>query len=205
MEKIYICKRKRIIMQRLCVVCSLLMAAIVISIILSMAKDPENTEVFSDIPKPTLMGIADDIPEEQPITMEEIERDPRYGFTYEEIYLLAQALSGDGSVDGDGEYDIDFQNEINYYEVGKVLGVIMNRVRSEYFPDTVTDVVTQEGQFIVMPHNLTTEPSNIALQIVEEWCIAYDNYINCIQIIPEDHLFFRGNGISNITRAKFDD
>ena len=115
---------------------------------------------------------------------------------------MAQVISGDGDVDGDGEYDIDFQDEINYYEVGKVLGVIMNRVRSNDFPNTVTDVVIQKGQFSVMPRNLKSEPSDITLQTVREWCIAYDDCINLVQVIPKNHLFFTGDGKINITRAK---
>ena len=79
---------------------------------------------------------------------------PRYGFSYDEVYLLAQLLCGAYSYDGDGEYDFVWQalhTEINYYEVSKVLCVVMNRVRDDRFPNTVTDVVMQKGQFAVMP------------------------------------------------------
>lgn len=131
------------------------------------------------------------------------EPEPRYDFTEDEVYLLAQLLCGSGSKDGDGEYDIDFQTEINYCEVAKVLCVVMNRVRSDSFPNTVTDVVMQKGQFSVMPRNAQRTPSDIAIQTVQEWCDAYDRFDGGAQNIPEDHLYFTGNGVTNTTRAKY--
>lgn len=131
-----------------------------------------------------------------------LEVEPRYGFTEDEIYLLAQLLCGDKSVDGDGEYDIDFadQSDINYYEVSKVLCVVMNRVRDDRFPNTVKDVVLARNQFVVMPKNLEATPSEMALTVVEDWCKAYDEFDAGVQCVPENHVFFIGNGVSNITR-----
>lgn len=134
---------------------------------------------------------------------EPAEPEPRYGFTEDEVYLLAQLLCGSGNKDGDGEYDIDFKTEINYCEVAKVLCVVMNRVRSDSFPNTVTDVVMQKGQFSVMPLNAQKTPSDIAIQTVQEWCDAYDRFDGGVQNIPEDHLYFTGNGVTNTTRAKY--
>jgi len=134
---------------------------------------------------------------------EPAEPEPRYGFTEDEVYLLAQLLCGSGSKDGDGEYDIDFQTEINYCEVTKVLCVVMNRVWSDSFPNTVTDVVMQKGQFSVMPRNAQSTPSYIAIQMVQEWCDAYDRFDGGAQNIPEDHLYFTGNGVTNTTRANY--
>jgi len=130
------------------------------------------------------------------------EVEPRYCFTEDEIYLLAQLLCGDENTSGDGEYDIDFadQSDINYYEVSKVLCVVMNRVRDDRFPNTVEDVVLANNQFVVMPKNLEATPSEMALTVVEDWCKAYDNFDAGIQCVPENHVFFTGNGVSNITR-----
>lgn len=200
MDRAYTRKRKKVIKPWFYIICALLIAGITMAVIFNLAKGLENTATFNDTPTPTLSVIKKDIPEAPILIDEEVQL--QYGFTDDEIYLLAQVLSGDGDVDGDGEYDIDFQDEINYYEVGKVLGVIMNRVRSDDFPNTVTDVVTQKGQFSVIPRNLTREPSDISLQTVKEWCTAYDNYINLVQVVPKNHLFFTGDGKINTTRAK---
>ena len=129
---------------------------------------------------------------------------PRYGFTDDEVYLLAQLLCGSANIDGDGEYDfvwaVKYEDETNYAEISKVLCVVMNRVRSDSFPNTVTDVVMQKGQFSVMPRNAQETPSDIAIQTVQEWCDAYDRFDGGAQNIPEDHLYFTGNGITNTTR-----
>jgi len=128
----------------------------------------------------------------------------RYGFTDDEVYLLTQLLCGDESIDGDGEYDFVWhvQNGGNYYEeMAKVLSVVMNRQRSEDFPNTVTDVVLQDGQFSPMPENTSTHPSEIALEEVRKWCNLYDLYDEMAQVAPEDHLFFSaGSNLTNITR-----
>jgi len=192
-------KRKIILKPRFFIILILLMIAITINIIFNLAKEFENMKVINEVSASTLLAMEKDISE---VSIKEIAK-PRYGFTNEEIYLLAQVLSGDESIDGDGEYDIDFQQEINYYEVSKVLGVIMNRVRSDKFPNNVTDVIKQKGQFSVIPRNLTSKPSDISLLTVRKWCMAYDSYINFIQVIPKDDLFFTGNGVVNITKKKY--
>ncbi len=141
--------------------------------------------------------------EVEEIVHEEVEEAPRYGFTDEDIYLLAQLLGGDKNIDGDGEYDIDFKTNIDHIEVNKVLGVVMNRVRSKDFPNTVNDVVLQKGQFSVMPRNLEATPSEVGLNTVRAWCEAYDIYDLSVQTTPESHLYFTGNGVINITREHY--
>ena len=128
--------------------------------------------------------------------------DLRYGFTDDDVYLLAQLLCGDKSKDGDGEYDIDFQSpdSINHNEVSKVLCVLMNRVRDDRFPDTVKDVILAPNQFSVMPKNLYSTPSDIALEQTRTWCEAYDRN-DSVQVVPEDHVFFSGDGYTNTTRS----
>ena len=128
--------------------------------------------------------------------------DPRYGFTKEEIYLMSVLLSGSKYVDGDGEYDIDYGNEDNYDQIYLVLCVVMNRVRSEKFPDTVSEVIWASGQFSVMPQwkNGLPKVSCTTWKRVAAWCKAYDAYDFDIQTIPEDHLFFSGNGTINTSR-----
>ncbi len=137
---------------------------------------------------------------------EPIVEEPRYGFTDEEVYLLAQLLCGSSNVDGDGEYDFVytakyFPDKLNYCEISKVLCVVMNRVRSEQFPNTVSEVVLQKGQFSTMPKNAKKTPDDIAIQKVQEWCDAYDNWDTGVQNVPEDHLYFSaGPNLTNVTR-----
>jgi len=135
----------------------------------------------------------------------------RYGFTDEEVYLLTQLLCGDYRTHGDGEYDFDWWvqsgrgiNDTRQYQIRLVLNVVMNRVRSDIFPDTVTDVVLQKGQFTVFPKNNDAIPCPLALEIVREWCEMYDAWDEDAQVIPENHLFFRaGPNLTNVSRGGY--
>lgn len=134
--------------------------------------------------------------------------EPRYGFTADEIYLLAQVLCGDAGIDGDGEYDFVWQVEktpdkIRYDQISLVLCVIMNRVRSETFPNTVKEVIFQRNQFAGMSRRQKTIPHDIAIEKIKEWCEAYDRGDPGAQSIPEDHLYFSGNGRINKSRARY--
>ena len=50
-----------------------------------------------------------------------------------------------------------------------------------------------------MPQNASKVPDQIAIDVVKEWCDAYDAYDPGVQSIPETHLYFTGNGIANTT------
>lgn len=133
---------------------------------------------------------------------------PRYGFTEEEVILLAQLVAGDKDSFGDGEYDFTWfiQNGQCYclFEVHKVLNVVMNRVRSADWPDTVEGVVLQQGQFAVMPRNLQTDPCPLVIEVIRAWCDSYDVWDEEAQVIPENHLFFNaGPNNTNITRVSW--
>ena len=137
---------------------------------------------------------------------ETIEPTPkRYGFTDSDIYLMTVLLCGSGKTDGDGEYDIDFDTNINHDQVSLVLSVVMNRVMSDRFPNTVSEVVWARGQFSPMSRwkNGLPTVSDKSYQIVKDWCVAYDAHDLSIMSIPEDHLYFAGNGTINISRKGF--
>lgn len=132
------------------------------------------------------------------------ERSPQYIFSDEEIYLMAQLLSGDKSIDGDGEYDIDFRtmDDSAITEVDKVFSVVMNRVKDSRFKEsTVTGIILQKGQFDTMPKNAKKTPSEKTLAVATEWCKAYSEYSETVSNVPDDHIYFRGNGLINTTFA----
>ena len=127
---------------------------------------------------------------------------PQYGFTEDDIYLMAVLLTGSKYVDGDGEFDFDYGRDDEYDQISLVLCVVMNRVRSERFPNTVAEVIWREGQFDPMTQWRDGLPqvSDISLQKVRGWCEAYDAYDPDVQSIPEDHLYFSGDGHDNHSR-----
>ena len=136
---------------------------------------------------------------------EVVETPKRYGFTDNDIYLMTVLLCGSGKTDGDGEYDIDFDNNIDHDQVSLVLSVVMNRVMSDRFPNTVSEVIWARGQFSPMPRwkNGLPTVSDKSYQIVKDWCVAYDAHDLSIMSVPEDHLYFTGNGKINISRKGF--
>lgn len=145
------------------------------------------------------------IPEVLPAP-ETIEPKPkRYGFTDSDIYLMTVLLCGSGKTDGDGEYDIDFDTNIDHDQVSLVLSVVMNRVMSDRFSNTVPEVIWARGQFSPMSRwkNGLPTVSDKSYQIVKDWCVAYDAHDLSIISIPEDHLYFVGNGKINISRKGF--
>ena len=173
-------------------------------------KEPDVTPTSPTVPSTGLLVKPEPPIIEEPVVAvtepEPVVVEPRYGFTDEEVYLLAQLLCGSSKVDGDGEYDFVytakyFPDKLNYCEISKVLCVVMNRVRSEQFPNTVSEVVLQKGQFSPMPKNAKKTPDDIAIQKVQEWCDAYDNWDTGVQNVPEDHLYFSsGPNLTNVTR-----
>ena len=161
----------------------------------------EPTVVYVEVPQ--RMQIVQPKPPDEVSTISVVA--PQYGFTDKEIYLMAVLLSGSKYVDGDGEYDIDFGNQDNDEQISLVLNVVMNRVRSDHFPDKVSEVIWAPGQFESMTKwkNGLPKVSDISLNKVKEWCANYDAYIPDYQTIPDDHLYFYGDGVVNKSREKW--
>lgn len=167
-------------------------------------KEAQPTIVYIMMPQSdNQIEIVEPTPPDIPQSASVIE--PRYGFTDDEIYLMAALLSGSKYVDGDGEYDIDFEKQYDQEQINLVLSVVMNRVQSEQFPDTVSEIIWAPGQFSPMTRwiNGLPEVSDISLNKVREWCEAYDTYNPDCQTIPDSHLYFYGNGIINKSRERW--
>jgi len=161
------------------------------------------------LPEPPINTVSYEVIEEQIV---EPEPNPIYGFTEDDIYLLAQLLCGDKNRDGDGEYDFDFSLTMyeNYQQISLVLCVIMNRVMDPRFPNNVYDVIWAYNsskdiyQFSVMrqwANGRVCQPSELALTRVREWCDAYDRGDPGAQTIPTNHVYFTGNGTINISKS----
>lgn len=144
-----------------------------------------------------------DLPEE--FIVVEPENPPKYSFTEDDIYLMTVLLCGSGKTDGDGEYDVDFYNSDNHDQISLVLSVVMNRVMSNKFPDTVAEVIWAPNQFALMPRWKQGLPkvSAESYQLVKEWCEAYDAHDLSVMSIPESHLYFAGNGVINRSRERW--
>jgi hypothetical protein len=127
----------------------------------------------------------------------------KFEFTEEDIYILTVMLCGSGTADGDGEYDIDFADEVNFEQISIPLGVVMNRVLSPHFPDTISEVIWQPNQFLVMKRwtkSSTPRVSSRSLSIVKDWT---ERYAQGEKLIDPGYLFFSGDGIENHPRKGY--
>jgi len=82
----------------------------------------------------------------------------------------------------------------------KVLHVILNRVASDKFPDTITEVIYQKGQFDVVTYGAINTPAT------DE---TLENIMNELlfteEVVPEDVLFFHATSIDDrINRVVWD-
>jgi len=116
-----------------------------------------------------------------------------YTFTSNDITLMTQLLCGHCAVDGDGEYDIDFKDVYDQSQVDLVLSTVMNRVSDDRFPNTVSEVILQRGQFHVMPRNSRYKVSNKSREVVKRWCELYSQFGD----VSHSKLYFFGDGIKN--------
>lgn len=161
--------------------------------------------------QPTPETIVDTSRKDKPIQAQEVpitkvipKVEPKYGFTPDDIYLLTVLLCGSSKKDGDGEYDFDFEDPRNQQQISLVLNVVMNRVNSKEFPDTVSKVIWQKNQFSYMYHWKKRLPrvKDSSYEVVKAWCDAYDAYDTSVITIPTNHIYFSGNGVINKSRAR---
>lgn len=117
--------------------------------------DKETSEIKQSYPvlaeaEPVIMA---DLLMESPNLTPEVEKEPNYPLTQEEIDLIALVTMGEA----EGET-----------ELGKrlVIDTILNRIDHPSFPDTVYDVVYQPNQFSVM-WNSRIERCYVMPEIVE--------------------------------------
>lgn len=142
-------------------------------------------------------------PKEEVKVVEQPVIPPKYGFTDDDIYLMTVLLCGSKNNSGDGEYDIDFGNQDDHDQISLVLSVVMNRVMSAKFPDTVEEVIWAPKQFSPMARwskNNLPEVKPESYEIVKAWCKEYDSHNLAVMSVPETHLYFTGNGKINISR-----
>lgn len=84
---------------------------------------------------------------------------------------------------------------IDEYEKAKVVEVIMNRVNSSYFPNTIYEVLTQEGQFSGVWEYVGL--SEYSYKVTENVTNAVDLYFSNPSQFNHGYLYFEGDGNTN--------
>ena len=114
------------------------------------------------------------------MTKEDIPYHERCGLTEEEFEFFARVVTAEDN----GDHDDDYENQV------AIACVVLNRVDSSKWPNTVTKVLQEKGQFATVKHGYcsTTACENSRKAIVD----AYEN-----RPLPLDVIYFNCNGFFN--------
>ena len=83
--------------------------------------------------------------------------------------------------------------------------VILNRVDSEGYGDSIKSVITKKSQFIGYKSSNAVRDDlyDLSCDVLERWSREKDGEIDVGRTIPNDYYFFTGNGKENRFRKKF--
>lgn len=129
--------------------------------------------VYSSAALAAHLAVAPDVAAHEPQTPEPVaepEPEPRYEeITAEERELLARVVYAESNTE-------PIEGQI------AVAQVVLNRVRSESFPDTVSEVIYQERQFSTAPILDSVTPTENNYEAVD---LAFE-----LEVVPYDVLYF---------------
>lgn len=158
----------------------------------------EESEVPSEVPSDNLPPVVEELPEvedsvedfdieetEEPETLvEEIEPEDKfvsyYTYTEDELDLLARLINSEGGIE-------------SYSTKLKIGSVVMNRVESTEFPNTIREVIYQDNQFSVT-HLKVDGVFMIDQPADEDSKKAAKEVLDYGSILPPDVQVFYANG-----------
>lgn len=87
-------------------------------------------------------------------------------------------------------------------EKAAVVWCVLNRVDDPRWPDTVSEVVLQQGQFYGYSpdYPVTEEHEKIAFKVLQSWLSGDDT----TRVLPRQYVFFTGDGEHNWFRSEFE-
>ena len=85
-----------------------------------------------------------------------------------------------------------------------VVWCILNRVDHEGYGDTIQSTLTSPNQFAYYPDTPVLDShTEIAKDVVTRWLIEHKGYSDVGRVLPQDYLFFTGDGQFNYFRQNF--
>lgn len=92
-------------------------------------------------------------------------------------------------------------------EKAAVVWCVLNRVDSDKFPDTIAEVITQPGQFAGYDpdHPVDTQLLALCEDVLRRYEAEKMGVQNAGRTLPEDYLYFTGNGEENEFRRGYED
>lgn len=138
-----------------------------------------------EIPEPTMLEVPTEMPTEAPVDAAPVQPDSNAVSVSESDYiLLCNAVAHEAGA-----------NSISIEDKAKVVEVIMNRVSSPNFPNTIYGVLTQRYQFSGSSTyvNLNSYSYKVTSMVKE----AVDLYLSDPSQFSEGYLYFTGDGAQN--------
>lgn len=116
------------------------------------------------------------------------ESDIFYG-TVDDVEMLSQLVYGEG-------------NGLSDYEKSLIVWCVLNRVDDPRFPNTISEVITQKGQFYgyALKFPITTDNRKVVYDVL----LRYYNGLSG-RTLPADYLYFHGDGKHNYYRKEYRD
>lgn len=108
------------------------------------------------------------------------------------------------------EEEISMLCKVTYGEAGSlsktqqaaVVWCILNRVDSEVYPNTISEVITQKSQFYGYKesHPIVPETKEIVIDVLLRWENEQRGELDVGRVLPKEYMYFTGNGKENIFR-----
>lgn len=133
---------------------------------------------------------GDDIPATEYAVMQEPSIEDAWG---EAAAYIAKTIYGEALVCGTTER-------------AAVAWCVLNRTDCDWYPDDIIGVVTQKSQFHGYDEENPVLPElyDLALDVIERWLQEKSGAADAGRVLPEEYLFFGGDGTHNYFRTKWD-
>lgn len=126
-------------------------------------------------------------------TISEEPETPEYIPSVDDVAILARLIYAEaGSIE-------------SKMEKAAVAWCALNRVESPGFPNTLKEVIEQEGQFIAYDKHLpvTGENRGIATDVLVRYHRESQGEESVGRVLPKTYVYYRGNGIHNYFTEEF--
>lgn len=113
----------------------------------------------------------------------------KYTATEEEISMLCKVTYGEAG-------------SLSKTQQAAVVWCILNRVDSEVYPNTISEVITQKSQFYGYKesHPIVQETKEIVIDVLLRWENEQRGELDVGRVLPKEYMYFTGNGKENIFR-----
>ena len=113
----------------------------------------------------------------------------RYIANAEEINMLCKVTYGEAG-------------SLSKTQQAAVVWCILNRVDSEVYPNTISEVITQKSQFYGYKeyHPIVKETQDVVIDVLLRWENEQRGELDVGRVLPKEYMYFTGNGKENIFR-----